>query len=89
MDRSHQLSVYRDETDENLEKYEGLWQWKSANEDTILTVKLKEGIIRIPIKLTQAGTKRLVTDRQAQYHINRLFGKYDSPCPHISSRCIF
>lgn len=32
--RKGELSVYKNETDENLEKHEGLWQWKSANEDS-------------------------------------------------------
>ena len=72
-----ELSVYRDGMDENLDKYEGLWQWKSVDGDTILTMRIIEGVIRIPIRLVQADTKRLVTDRQAQYNINRLFGKYE------------
>ncbi|WP_455585360.1 DUF6705 family protein [Bacteroides sp.] len=71
-----ELAVYRDEIDENLSKYEGVWQWKSADGDTIFTVKLVDGLIRIPIRVLDVN-ERLITDRQAQYHVNRLFGKFE------------
>lgn len=74
--RKGELTVYRDEVDENLSRYEGVWQWKSADGDTILTVKLIDGLLRIPLKI-EGYDKRLKTDRQAQYHVNRLFGKYE------------
>lgn len=74
--RKGELTVYRDEVDENLSRYEGVWQWKSADGDTILTVKLIDGLLRIPLKI-EGYDKRLKTDRQAQCHVNRLFGKYE------------
>lgn len=74
--RKGELTVYRDEVDENLSRYEGVWQWRSADGDTILTVKLIDGLLRIPLKIV-GYDKRLKTDRQAQYHVNRLFGKYE------------
>ena len=62
--------------DYDLHRYEGLWQWKSIDEDTVFTVRFIDATIQYS-SASRDGNRRLITSRQSRIIRNKLYGEYE------------